>query len=145
MRTIARRLTVTLLLAFAMGRGTVVQAVPFEELSAGRRALYTARAVAANTLPGASSLVEPKCLAPYIMCKFVFAAFSVVAAGESMVMSGGRDIPQAKAVLDRGFSGDWYVTPRAVAGETKVDVLPQAAPPAEGEEKPGAGFKPPPL
>ncbi len=54
MRTIARRLLATMLVAFAVGHGTVAYAVPFEELSGGRRALYTAGAVAANVLPGAS-------------------------------------------------------------------------------------------
>jgi hypothetical protein len=60
-------------------------------------------------------------------------------------MSGGSDVPQAKAVLYRGFSGDWMITPRDIAGETKPDVLPEAPPPAEGEEKKNGDFKPPPL
>lgn len=145
MRTIARQLAATMLFALAMSRGGVAQAVPWEELSSGRRALYTAGAVAANTLPGASSLMEPKCLPGYIMCKFVFAAFSTIAAGESLVMSGGADTPHTKSILYRGFSGDWWITPRDVAGETKAEVLPEAPPPAEGEEKKSGDFKPPPL
>jgi hypothetical protein len=145
MRTIARRLMVAMLLAGTVGHGAAVFAAPWEELSRGRRALYTAGAVAANTLPVASSVVEPKCLPPYILCKLVFAAFSVVAAGESLVMSGGSDRDQPRAILHSGFSGDWYLTPRDVSGETKAEVLPAAPPPAQGDEKKEGEFVPPPL
>jgi hypothetical protein len=144
MGTIARRLMTALLLTFAVGRGTLAYAVPFEELSGGRRARYTAEAAAVNALPVASAVMEPKCLQGYILCKLTFAAFSVIAAGESLVLSGGGDLAQPKAVLYRGFSGDWVVTPRDIAGETKPDLLPEPPPPAEGEKKDG-GFVPPPL
>jgi hypothetical protein len=145
MRTIiARRLLATVLLGCALGRGAAAYAVPYEELSGGRKALYTARAVTANVVPVASALTEPKCLQGYILCKLTFAAFSVIAAGESLVLSGGSDLAQPKAVLYRGFSGDWVVTPRDIAGDTKPDVLPEPPPPAEGEKK-GGDFVPPPL
>jgi hypothetical protein len=143
MRTIGRGLAVTLLVAVAVGHAVVAHAVPYEEQSAGRRAAYTAGAVAANVLPVAPTYVEPRCLVPYILCKAVFAGMALVAAGESLVMSGGADLEQPRAILYRGFSGDWVVTPRDVAGETKVDVLPAAPPPAR--EKEDGGFVPPPL
>jgi len=143
MRMIARRLVMALLFTLALGHGTLAYAVPFEELSAGRRALYTGQAVAANALPVASAVVEPKCLQGYILCKLTFAAFSVVVAGESLALSGGGDLEQPKTVLYRGFSGDWVVTPRDIAGDTKPDLLPEPPPPAEGERKSG-DFVPPP-
>lgn len=145
MRTIARQLIATMLFAGAVGHGAATFAAPWEELSGGRRALYTARAVAANALPVASAVTEPKCLQGYILCKLTFAAFSVIAAGESLVLSGGGDLEQPRAVLYRGFSGDWYLTPRDISGETRAEVLPEAPPPAEGEEKKEGEFVPPPL
>jgi len=143
MGMIRRRLAWTMALTLA-GGAAAAWAVPYEELSGGRKALYTARAAAANVLPVASSLVEPKCLPGYIFCKLAFAAFSVVAAGESMVMSGGADMAQPRAILYRGFAGDWVVTPRDIAGDRKPEVLPEPPPPAGGEEKGSGGFIPPP-
>lgn len=144
MRTIARQVPATMLLAFAVGHVAVAHAVPFEELSGRRRAMYTAGAAAANVLPVVSGVAEPKCLQGYILCKVTFAAISVVAAAESLVMSGGSDLAQPKAVLYRGFSGDWYLTPRDMAGDTRAELLPEPPPPAEGEKKSG-DFVPPPL
>jgi hypothetical protein len=114
------------------------------EVTAGRRAWQTAKVVAANTLPVASAVVEPKCVQGYILCKATFAAFSVVAAAESLVMSGGSDMAQPRGILTKGFTGDWVVTRDDVAGTTKVDLLPEVAPPARGGDD-GGGFVPPPL
>jgi hypothetical protein len=99
--------------------------------------------VAANTLPVASAFVEPKCIQGYILCKAMFAAFSVVAAAESLLMSGGSDLDQPRGILTKGFTGDWVVSREDVAGATKVDLLPEVAPPS-GDDK-GGGFVPPPL
>jgi hypothetical protein len=144
MRTLAQRLLATMIVGFAVGHCTAAYAVPFEERSGGRKALYTAGAVAANAVPVTSAVVEPKCLQGYILCKLSFALFSVVVAGETLVLGGGSDMAQPKAVLYRGFSGDWVVTPRDIAGDTKPDLLPEPPPPAEGERK-GGDFVPPPL
>lgn len=111
--------------------------------SGRRQALYTAGAVAANALPVASAFAEPRCIQGYIACKAMLALFSVVAAGESLIMSGGADREQPRAIVTRGFSGDWVVTPRQVAEGAKPDLLPEAAPP-KTEKKEGE-FVPPPL
>jgi hypothetical protein len=106
--------------------------------------LYTAGAVGANVLPVAGSLVEPKCLPGYFFCKLTFAFGSVLFAGETLAMSGGSDMDQTRAILYRGFSGDWFVTPRDIAGDRRPDVLP-APPPPSGEQPEGSGgFVPPP-
>ncbi len=143
MRTIVRRLLSTMLGGFVVVQCTAAWAVPFEELSAAKRAQYTAMAVAANALPVAPSLVEPKCLPGYVFCKLSFALFSVVVAGETLALGGGNDMAQPKAVLYRGFSGDWVLTPRDMAGDTKAELLPEPPPPAEGDHKSG-DFIPPP-
>lgn len=143
MRKIARGITATVLAAFAVGHAGPAGAVPFEELPANKRALYSAGAVAANALPVASALVEPKCLQGYILCKLTFALISVVAAGESLVMSGGADMDQPRDIVYRGFSGDWVLTPRDIAGDTSPELLPGAPPPAD--DKKSGGFTPPPL
>jgi hypothetical protein len=144
MRAVMRRRMAVMLLGGMLGGATVAQGVPYEELSSGRKALATSKAVAVNTLPVASGLEEPKCLQGYILCKLTFALFSVVAAGESLAMSGGADLAQPRGILYRGFSGDWVVTPRDMAGESKPEILPEAPPPAPGEKKSGE-FVPPPL
>src|SRR5262245_25889061 len=143
MRTIARRLLATMIVGLVVGHWTAAQAVPFEELSRGKRAFYTARAVVANTVPVASAVTEPKCVQGYILCKLTFALFSTVVAGETLALGGGGDVNQPKAILYRGWSGDWVVTPRDIAGDTKPELLPEPPPPAGGQ--PGEGFKPPPL
>ena len=38
-------------------------------------------------------------------------------------------------MIHRGFGGDWVVTPRDIAGDTKPDVLPGAAPPPTGTRR----------
>jgi hypothetical protein len=134
-----------MLLAFGLDHAAVAHAVPWEELSGRRRAMYTAAAAAANVLPVASAVAEPKCLQGYILCKVTFAAMSVIAAGETLVLGGGNDMAHTKAIHYRGFSGDWYLTPQDMAGETKAEVLPDAPPPPEGEERKSGDFVPPPL
>jgi hypothetical protein len=143
MRTSRRGIAAALLTVLAAWGPTLAHAGSFEESSASRRALYTAGAVAANVVPGVASVVEPKCLPGYFFCKLTFAAGSVLFAGENFVMSGGADTEQSRAILYRGFAGDWFVTPRNIAGDTKPQVLPEP-PPAAGENKPGEGFVPPP-
>jgi len=122
-------------------------ATPWEEKSGLARAGYTAAAVLANILPGVSALVAPACLPGYLVCKATFAIGSVFAAGEQLFMSGGADPEQTRAILYRGWEGDWYVTGRDVAGDTQADPFPKPPPPTSGTEKPSedGGFVPPPI
>lgn len=106
-------------------------AAGYEDRSAGMRALYTAAAVIANVVPIASAFVAPRCLPGYILCKLSFAGLSVIAAGESLAISGGADKEQPKALLYRGFSGDWFLTGRHVAGDATPEVYPEAPPPRD--------------
>ena len=115
----------------------------FEDRSPTARALYTTGAVIANILPIASAVVAPQCLPGYIVCKLWFAGFSLVAAGEQLVFSGGAKTDQAKAILYRGFSGDWILTGAHVAGDANAAPWPQPAPPAHDATE--GGFEPPPL
>jgi hypothetical protein len=57
-----------------------------------------------------------RCLPGYIVCKFSFAAFSLLAAGEQLLFSGGTDLDQTRA-LYRGFGGDWVLTGAHAAGD----------------------------
>jgi len=113
-----------------------------DEPSMGRQALNTAAAVATNVLPGASALVAPTCLQGYILCKVTYAGLSLVAAAESMVMSGGADTEQPATILRRGFSGDWFVTPDHIAKHRAPDPYPELAPASAASS---SGFTPPPL
>lgn len=108
--------------------GAPVHAASWDQRSTAERGVYTAAAVAANVVPGVSALVAPKCLPGYVVCKMVFAALSVVAAAESLVMSGGADAGQPRAILERGFGGDWVLTGRHVAGDHIPEPLPEAVP-----------------
>jgi len=110
--------------------GVPATAGTWEQRSGGERALYSAAAVVANAVPGASALVVPRCLPGYVLCKLSFAGLSVLAAAESLVMSGGADYNQPRAILERGFGGDWALTGRHVAGDEHADVYPEVQPPA---------------
>ncbi len=73
----------------------------------------------------------------------VFAGMSVIAAVDQLALSGGGDMNQTRAILYRGFRGDWFITPRHVAGESEVQPLPDPPPPPAGS---GEGkWEPPPL
>ena len=141
MRRTARGLGAVVIVALTVGRAAVSRAEPYEDRSPRAKALATAGAVAANTLPVVPTYVEPRCLLPYVLCKFVFAVGAVTAAGESLVMSGGSDLNQPHVLLHRGLGGDWFVTPKDIVGETKPDLLPEVAPSGGGG---GGKFVPPP-
>jgi hypothetical protein len=143
MRTIRRGIAATLLITVAVWAPRGAHAASYEDSSTGKKIHYTAAAVAANTLPLAGSLVEPKCLPGYFFCKATFAFGSLLFAGENLVMSGGADPGQSRAILYRGFSGDWWVTPRDIAGDTQPQVLPEP-PPSSGGSGGSGGFVPPP-
>jgi hypothetical protein len=143
MRTIRRGIAATLLITVAVWAPVGARAASYEDSSTGKKVLYTAKAVAANALPVAGSLVEPKCLPGYFFCKLTFAFGSLLFAGENLAMSGGADIDQSRAILYRGFSGDWWVTPRDIAGDRQPQILPAPPPPSGGSGGSG-GFVPPP-
>ena len=100
----------------------------YEDLPAWQRAGYSVLAGIENIVPIASAFAEPRCLPGYILCKASFAAFSLLAAGEQIVLSGGADMNQTRAILHRGFAGDWIVTGRHAAGDATPQVLPDPGP-----------------
>jgi hypothetical protein len=104
--------------------------------------LNTSVAVIANVTPGVATLYAPRCLPGYVFCKAIFAGVSVIAAADQLAFSGGADMAQTRAILHRGFGGDWVITPRHVAREVTPEPLPEPPPPASGGE---GGWEPPPL
>lgn len=113
---------------------------PYEQSSPVRRALYTGVAVVANVVPGISAIYAPQCLPGYVLCKLTFAGISVLAAADQLALSGAQDLTQTRAILHRGFAGDWILTGRHIAGEAEAHPLPEPPPPpSEG------GWQPPPL
>ncbi len=134
-----RRLAIAAL-AVLLWRSGPAAATPYEQQSAGARALYTGIAVVANVTPFVSALYAPQCLPGYVVCKLVYAGFSLAAAADQLVLSGGGDLTQTRAILHRGFAGDWYLTGRHTSGELEPQPLPEPAPP------PASGsWQPPPL
>lgn len=124
--------------------GTIVTPAFAEEPSLAKRSAYAAGAVVANVTP-LSTAYAPRCLMGYVLCKFLFASASIVAAGDQLFFSGGGDMAQTRAILLRGFSGDWVITPRHIAGDAKPEVLPDPPPPTGGEGGGKGGFEPPPI
>ncbi len=140
MRGVAWRLAHAALVVVAVVQPAV--ATSWEERSAAGRSLYTAAAMVANVTPIVSAVVAKECLPGYILCKATFAFVSGIAALEQLVMSGGGDREQTRAILHRGFAGDWYLTGRHVAGDVHAEPWPQPAPARGGGH---GGFEPPPL
>jgi hypothetical protein len=132
----------TIVLMGTLAAGPAAAAVPWEQSSAARRAWYTIGAVVANVTP-LSALYAPRCLPGYLLCKLSFAGISVLAAADQLAFSGGADLDQTRAILHRGFAGDWIMTPRHIAREATPEPLPDPPPPTgEGEHR---GFEPPPI
>jgi hypothetical protein len=121
--------------------GTGWPAEKFETRPLAMRILYTGAAVIVNTVPFVSAIVAPKCLPGYVFCKFGFASFATAAAGLQLALSGGADMAQTKAILYRGYAGDWIATGAHVAGDARLEPWPDPPPSTEG----GGGFTPPPL
>ena len=118
----------------------VGHATSYEERSLGARAWYTTVAMVANLVPGVSALYAPRCLPGYYLCKVGFAGAATIAAVGQLAISGGGDLAQTRALLYRGWSGDWFLTGEHIAGDKTPQPLPEAPPPAaEG------GWQPPPL
>ena len=114
----------------------------WEERSAISRGLYTTAAMVANVTPIVSAMVAKECLPGYLVCKVSFAFVSGIAAVEQLVVSGGADREQTRAILYRGFAGDWFLTGRHVTGDAHPEPWPQP-PPSRGSGH--GGFEPPPL
>jgi uncharacterized protein YraI len=125
------RLTSAALLAACLSQTTGAAAEPYAQRSPAVRGLYTGVAVVANVMPVVSALFVPKCLPGYIVCKLTFVAGSILVAADQLAMSGGADRIQTQAILRRGFSGDWVLTGRHIAGDTQAEPLPAVAPPSE--------------
>jgi len=125
----------------ALSLSTTTFAAP-PDRSPARSALDTGIAVAANVVPGVSSLYAPHCLPGYVFCKAIFAAMSVIAAADQLALSGGGDLEQTRGILHRGFAGDWYIAPRHVRGEATPEPLPDPPPPVSSG---GGKWEPPPL
>lgn len=124
-----RRFVLVVVLA---GLGTLSTSAPlaassYDDLPARTRAAYSLLAVVANVTPIAAAYVAPRCLPGFVVCKAFFAGFSVLAAGTQLVFSGGADMTQPRAILARGFFGDWYLTGRHVAGDRAADPYAEAA------------------
>ena len=142
MRSRRRELGTAISITFALLVVSTARATPYEARSPAARAAYTAAAVVANLVPGISAAVVPRCLPGYIVCKVFFAGTSGVTALAQLILSGGGDLAQTRALLQSGFGGDWYLTGRHVAGDVTADVYPAAPPPAVGAHR---DFEAPPL
>jgi hypothetical protein len=100
----------------------------YEDRPAWQRAGYTVLAGIENVVPVASAFATPRCLPGYIVCKICFAGFSVVAAGEHLFASFGSDMTQTRAILHRGFAGDWILTGRHASGDATPEMRPDPGP-----------------
>jgi hypothetical protein len=115
----------------------------YEDRPPAERAFYTGVAMVANVTPIVSAIYAPRCLPGYVLCKVLLAGMSLVAAADQFVLSGGFDRGQTRALLHRGFAGDWYLSGRHTAGDVEAEPLPNPPPPA-GEDEQGRP-EPPPL
>jgi hypothetical protein len=100
----------------------------FEDRPGWQRAGFNVLAGIENVVPITSALAAPRCLPGYILCKASFAGISLLAAGAHLAWSFGGDMPQTRALLHRGFAGDWILTGRHAAGDVEPDVLPDPGP-----------------
>lgn len=141
MREAGRRLTFGVALLATVGSALPAAAVPLEERPVAARAFYTGMAVVANVVPVVATFYTPRCLPGYVFCKAMFAGISLVAATGQLALSGSGDLGQTRAILHRGFAGDWILTPRHTSHEVTPDVFPEPPPPpSEG----GGKWEPPP-
>ena len=129
-----RRLAQVLLIVGAVGLPSYAHAA-WEDRSAGARFGFTVLAAFENIVPGVSTIAVPRCLPGYIVCKLWFAGFSVVAATEHIILSGGGDMAQTRAILHRGFAGDWILTGRNAWGDVPAEFLPDPGPVASSESR----------
>ena len=116
------------MLLVALVSSSHVARAAFEDRPGWQRAGYTLLAGVENVVPVTSALAAPRCLQGFILCKLTYAGLSVVVAGEHLFFSGGSDLPQTKAVIHRGFAGDWILTGAHAAGDLEPVVLPDPGP-----------------
>jgi hypothetical protein len=116
--------------------GVATAATPYEELPPATRALFNGVAVLANIVPVVSVLYAPQCLPGYVVCKIAFAGASLIAAADQLILSGGADRTQTRAILHRGFGGDWFLNGRHIAGDAQPQPLPEAAPVSDDWQPP---------
>ncbi len=141
------RITRTRLVAAAMLAGCLLHtgraaAEPYEQRSPAQRALFTSVAMVANVVPIVSAIFAPHCLPGYVVCKATFAGVSLIAAADQLALSGGGDMAQTRAILHRGFAGDWYLTGKHIAGDVAPQPLPEPPPPPSAGG--GGEWTPPP-
>jgi hypothetical protein len=120
-----------------------VHAATWEERSTPARVGWTSLAAVANVVPIVSAVFAPKCLPGYIVCKITFAGMSLIAAADQLLFAGNGDTAQTKAILYRGFGGDWFLTGRHVNGDATPQPLPDPPPPTSAGDGGGA-WEPPP-
>lgn len=128
----ALSLTGTVLLVTCLAQAPEASAIPYEQRSPATQALYASLAVIANVTPLVSTLYAPRCLPGYVACKIFFAGVSLIAAADQLILSGAGDLGQTRAIVYRGFSGDWYLTGRHTAGDARPEPLPDPPPPPAG-------------
>jgi len=100
----------------------------WEDRPTWQRVGFTILAGIENIVPITSALAAPRCLPGYVVCKLSFAGISLLAAGEQLAFSGGTDLAQTRAILHRGFAGDWILTGAHAAGDDSPEVLPEPPP-----------------
>lgn len=127
MRTSGRLLVLAVLLAGLPHHAT---AKTYDERPTWQRIGFSVLAGVYNVVPVASALVTPRCIQGYFLCKLSFAGVSLLAAGEQLVFSGGSDLKQTRAILQRGLGGDWILTGRHAARDVQPEVLPEPGPPS---------------
>lgn len=138
-----RKLAVLTSLAVLAVAPTRARATTWDDASPMMRVAYTAGAVVTNIVPITSAFIAPTCLQGYILCKLTFAGISLLSAAEQTVMGGSSDPAGTKATLERGFSGDWFITPSHIAGDSAPDVYPSVT--VHDDAAGAGGFTPPPI
>jgi hypothetical protein len=138
MRIVGPRLAGVALLAAITMQAPLAGAVHYEDHSPGMRAVLDGLAVASNVVPILSAVFAPSCLPGYVVCKLTFAGGSLLFAGAQLAISGGSDMTQTRAILYRGFGGDWYLT----GAKNEPRPLPTPPPPAAAGG--GGAWEPPP-
>jgi len=137
------RLGAAAVLGVCLAGAGAASAASYDRRSPAVRALYMGVAVVANVTPVVSALYAPRCLPGYVVCKLTYAGLALAAAADQLVLSGGGDLAQTRAILHRGFAGDWYLTGRHVAGEVEPEPLPEPPAPPLGSGE--GGWQPPPM
>ncbi|MFN8543176.1 MAG: hypothetical protein U0807_03080 [Candidatus Binatia bacterium] len=119
-----RRAIIIVSLVGLLGGYAAAAGPTYDNISPANRAGYDVAAAVLNIAPIASAYAAPKCLPGYVPCKILAAGFNTLAAGVQLIFSGGSDLAQTRAILHRGYAGDWYLTGRHVAGDAAAQPYP---------------------